>query len=97
MSANTRTYPYKAWVVTPAGKPVELEMTGPSYASYSLYAHWDDSTTGKGYDSTKLSPTKEAAIEVEWNRLNEQEAKITKQLVKIAKKRAVLAKARAEA
>lgn len=98
MTTNTRTYPYKAWTVMPSGKPVEVELVAnAAYWGNGTDCRWDRTETGKDYDSTKLSPTKEAAIEIEWNRLNEQETNIAKQLEKIAKKRTVLTRARTEA
>lgn len=87
-----RTYPYKAWVLQPSGKPKEVELVGRMY-DYS-YPDWDESNTGKGYHVGDLHPTREAAISAGLAALDVQQAKLTKQQERIDKKRATLLAAR---
>lgn len=84
---TTRTYPYKAWTLTPAFKPVEVELVGLDWND------WDKSGRGKGYDSTKLHATKDAAIAAGYASLDEQRKKLEKMQATIDKRHAALRKA----
>jgi hypothetical protein len=90
---TTRTYPYKAWTLTPSFKPVEVELVGLAWNDWGSYAHWDKSGSGKSYDSTKLHATKDAAIAAGFASLDEQRKKLEKMQATIDKRHAALHKA----
>jgi len=88
-----RSYPYKAWTLLPSFKPVEIEIVGLAWNDWGSYAHWDKSASGKGYDSTKLHATKDAAIAAGHVALDDQRAKLEKMAEKLERRRAALHKA----
>lgn len=91
----SRTYPYKAWMIQPSGKPKEIEFTrGPVFGADE---DWDCSSTGKWYRVRDLHPTKDAAITAGLAAVDEQQAKLTKQQTTLDKKRATLIAAREKA
>lgn len=93
---STRTYPYKAWTVLPSGKPVEVELVASAKYWGGSTTVWDRSEKFKKYDSTKLYATKTLALITALEKLDATEEKLRRQLDRIAKKREILEKARAE-
>lgn len=88
---TNRTYPYKAWVLQPSFKPVEVELVG-RYASYSI-DYGDQTASGKSYPLKELFPTKAEAIAEGHRRLDKQAEDLDKKLINITKRRAALNKA----
>ena len=86
---SSRTYPYEAWALSPSFAPKLVLLAGP----YWSIGDWDVSESGKLYSMLELFPTKEAALVQGWQRIADQEAKLAKLQVGIAKKKAALAKA----
>lgn len=96
---SERTYPYKAWVLTPSFTPVEVELVGP-YSTYyaALYGHLDVTVKNKAYSTEHdLYPTKAAAIAAGRKRIDKQRADIAKRIEQINKRAAALDKAEREA
>ncbi len=85
----SRTYPYKAWVIQPSGKPKEVELT-KAYVSWGGNWKGDITDSGKHYHVDHLHPTKDAAIASGLAALDVQQAKLTKQQTTLDKKRATL-------
>lgn len=89
-----RTYPYKAWVLQPSGKPKEIELVEEDF-SWSDHSDWDITSAGKSYNTTsEVHATKDAAITAGLAALDVQQAKLTKQQANLDKKRATLIAAR---
>lgn len=88
-----RTYPYKAWVIQPSGKPKEVELVEEGF-SWSDHSDWDITNSGQSYHVDNLYPTREAAITAGLAALDAQQAKLTKQQANLDKKRATLLEAR---
>ncbi|KAF1698321.1 hypothetical protein CSC62_05275 [Pseudoxanthomonas jiangsuensis] len=88
----SRTYPYKAWVIQPSGKPKEVTLV-ETYDSW-LDVSWDISDSGKSYHIDNLHPTKDAAIAAGLDALDAQQANLTKRQTTLEKKRATLIAAR---
>lgn len=89
---SARTYPYKAWVLMPSFKPVEVELV----RNYGVY--YDETANGKIYHiEHSLHPTKAAAIAAGRKKIDEQQADIAKRLERINKRIAALDKAEREA
>jgi len=89
---SARTYPYKAWALTPSFKPVEIELV----SNYGM--HHDETAKGKIYNAYhELYPTKAAAIAAGRKKIDEQQAETAKRLERINKRIAALDKAELEA
>lgn len=88
-----RTYPYKAWVILPAGGLREIELV--KNAGIWSDGDWDEIESGKLYHIQDLYPTRGAAIAKGLAKLVEQEAAVRKRLAAIDKKRAALQRAAA--
>lgn len=86
----SRTYPFKAWILMPSYKPVQVEFVGPWWNE-----DWHRAEGGKSVHVSDNWHTKAEAIAVGRQRIAEQEAKLQKSLEKLAKKRAALDKAEA--
>jgi hypothetical protein len=89
---EARTYPYKAWVLMPSFKPVEVEFK-EAYSSYGAVRDYDISAKERAYHISEIFPSKEAAIAAGWVRIHAQEEALTKKAANLLKKREVLAKA----
>jgi hypothetical protein len=89
---NERTYPYNAWVLTPSFKPKEVELVKP-YRAFGGQDYGDLTETGKMYGVTEMFPTKRAAVQEGWRRVDKQKADLDKKLIGIAKKRKALQEA----
>jgi hypothetical protein len=87
-----RTYPYAAWVLKPSFRPAQVTLVR-EYDSCQYANTWDVAESGKLYALSELFPTKESAIVAGWERVHDQEAKLTKQLESLQKKREQLTKA----
>lgn len=87
-----RTYPYKARVLQPPGKPKEVEIVGRMW-KYSA-SDFDCDRKRRPYDTKRMHPTKSAAITAGLAALDVQQAKLTKQQANLDKKRATLLAAR---
>jgi hypothetical protein len=81
-----RSYPYKAWALTPSFKPKQIEIVN-SYASYFHKDAWDVAASGKNYALTELFETEALAIAEGWRRVEAQQAKLDKMAESLAKKR----------
>jgi hypothetical protein len=91
-----RTYPYKAWTLTPSFKPVQVEFV-------SLWKTWDNpdygdltATKRKVYRRDEIYETAELAIEAGYMALLAQQVKLEKMLAAVRKKREALVKAEGE-
>jgi hypothetical protein len=94
---SERTYPYKAWALTPAFKPVEVELTR-AYSTWGQFQHWDVSDKGKAFSTElHLYPTKEEAIAAGRKKIDEQRADIAKRIERINKRASALDQAEREA
>jgi len=91
---TTRTYPYKAWILMPSFKPVEVEFVR-CYESFSNIDYGDLTAKGKCVQRLDIYPTKEAALEGGHARLEKHRAQIAKLQLGHDKKLAVLKKAAA--
>jgi len=87
-----RTYPYKAWVLQPSFKPVEVELTQKSYP-WSSTDYGDETAKGKSYRTSELHPSKDAAIAAGWIAVERIQADLDKRNETLRKKRAALNKA----
>lgn len=86
-----RTYPYKAWVLQPSFKPIEVTLVE---AYHWLNGHRADvSDAGKHFLLKDIHPTKEAAIAYGWTQVERIQADIDKRTENLRKKRAALNKA----
>lgn len=85
-----RTYPYKAWVLQPLFKPIEIELVSRAWIKPW---GWDMSTTHKAYDTKKMYPTKQSAINAGWDRVTWAQADLDKRATNLEKKRIALRKA----
>lgn len=90
-----REVPFKAWVLMPSFKPVEVELVKQSQ-QWSNWDIWYATDKGKTYKGDSLFASKEDAIAFGRDRLAEQEADLAKRSETIAKKRAALDKAEAQ-
>lgn len=89
----SRTYPYTAWTLTPSFKPKQVTLV-KAYDSYSNRGEWDVAEGGKLYSAKNdLFASKEDAIAAGWERIHEQEAKLSKMQAGIYKRRTALAAA----
>ena len=84
---TNRTYPFKAWVLQPSFKPVEIEIVG----HYS--GNWHQSSTGKTYLEAHLHATKVAAINFGWQEVARIQSDLDKRTENLRKKKAALTKA----
>ncbi|WP_312141258.1 hypothetical protein [Stutzerimonas nitrititolerans] len=92
-----RTYPYKAWVLMPSFKIVEVELV-ECYGSWGRYMEWDKASSGKSYNVERdLYPTKAAAIAVGRERVAAQQADLAKRQERLNKRIAALDKAERDA
>lgn len=89
---QTRSYPYKGWVLLPSYKPVEVEFTH-SYQSFGGEHTWDVAKSGRVYAISSIYPDKIEAIQHGWTALANAEAALQKRMEKIEKQRAALTKA----
>lgn len=91
---SERTYPYKAWVLMPSFKPVEVELIASYSGFWSKSQSFEKTATGKVYEiGTELFPNKAAAIAAGRKKIDEQQADIAKRLERINKRIAALDKA----
>lgn len=89
---SARTYPYKAWVLMPSFKPVEVELV----SNYGVY--YDETANGKIYHiEHSLHPTKAAAIAAGRKKIDEQRDDIAKRIERINNRAAALDKAERKA
>lgn len=86
-----RTYPYKAWTLTPAFKLVEVELVRKG--GFSWQVDYDQTEDRRTHRIDRLHTTREAAIKGGFAMLDEQVAKLEKMALVIEKKRAALRKA----
>ena len=91
---SERTYPRAVWVLMPSFKPKEVEVVRKYGSNYHDYG--DLTAAGKLYAPFDMFPTKRAAIEAGWLRVDKQKADLDKRLCAIKKKRDQLQKATAE-
>lgn len=91
---TTRTYPYKAWILMPSFKPVEVSFV-KAYSSFSGYDYGDITSAGKTCAVNDIHATKEAAMEVGHARLEALRGKIERMQLGHDKKLAALKKAAA--
>lgn len=91
----SRTFPYKAWVLTPSFKPKEVELVR-AYKSFSNEDYGDLTATTKLYARADIFGSKREAIEEGWRRVDKQKADLDKKLVNIMKKRRALQAATGE-
>lgn len=89
-----RTYPRKAWVLTPSFKPKEVELVSQMKAFSRDYG--DKTESGKCYEHSEMFETKQAAVMDGWRRYDEQAAKLDKMRISLEKKRQALRNALAE-
>ncbi|MDH1236550.1 hypothetical protein [Stutzerimonas stutzeri] len=88
-----RSYPYKAWILQPSFKPVEVELVG-HYSDWGSHQDWDRNQKGKAFNVKRdLYPNKAAAIAAGRKKIEEQQADIAKRLERINKRIAALDKA----
>lgn len=90
--SEAKEFPFKAWVLMPSFKPVEVEIVS-SYKAWSNTGPYYENAKGKVYRNSELFSSKEEAIGVGRSRLEEQDADLAKRAASIAKKRAELDKA----
>ena len=84
---SKKTYPFKAWVLTPSFAPKEVELIMESgYYDYHVTAK------RKHYHESELFESKEKAIEHGWRRLDEQWSVLQKRADTITKKKVTLTK-----
>lgn len=89
----SRQYPYTAWKVQPAGKPVEVNVIGEA-----LYGQgWMKLESGGTIHAGDLFPSKELAIEAGLADCKVQQAAIDKRQSNLDKKRSTLERARTTA
>ena len=90
----SRTYPFKAWVLMPSFKPVEVEIVS-EYRSWNKEVY-HQTAKQKTYTGSDLFGSKDEAICAGRKRLADQEADLAKRAENIAKKRAALDKAESQ-
>lgn len=90
-----RTYPYKAWKLSPSFKPIEVELV-KSAGKSDYFKHYDLIASGRAYHLKELFATKHLAIDDGWSRIAAMQAKVNDSLASISKKRAALQKALGE-
>jgi hypothetical protein len=88
---SERTYPYTAWTLKPSFKPYEVTIV-EAYR-WSGGGSWEITASEKAVPLSDLFPTKQAAIDAGWDRIHAQEAKVSKMLDSLNKKRVALVKA----
>lgn len=86
-----RTYPFNAFVLTPAMLVKEITLVEP-YGLIGAYAKYSRSESGKVYHENDLHPTIAKAIEAGLAQLAAQQEKLIKQQWNINKKAANLRK-----
>jgi hypothetical protein len=82
---TARTYPYKAWVLQPTFKPIEVELQ--RHYSQGL---WDQTASGKLYHVRDLFPTQQEAIEHGWKEIERMQEALDKKAEGLRKKRSAL-------
>ncbi len=87
-----RTYPYKAWILMPSFKPVEVEFVR-EYVAYSRPDYGDITHTGKVVRLEDIYPTKDVAIATGLGKLNVQQINLDERQTTIFKRRNALTKA----
>jgi len=92
---DKRTYPYKAWVLTPSFKPKEVELVQP-YRAFGGQDYGDLTETGKMYGTAEMFESKRAAVLEGWRRHDEQAAKLDKMRITLEKRRQALRNATAQ-
>lgn len=90
---SNRSYPYKAWALTPSFKPVEVELVNCYGHGWQSIDYGDLTATGKFYAIEKLHASKALAIAAGWAAVEAQQAKLDKMSITLGKKRAALNKA----
>ena len=93
MSA-VKVYPYKAWILQPSFKPVEVTFTNP-YVSYSYPDYGDLTDSGKIVVRQDIYESKESAISAGREKIVKQQSDLDKKQENIHKKHAALNKAAA--
>lgn len=88
---SERTYPRKAWVLTPSFKPVEVELVKQYGSTYHDYG--DLTEASKLYAPSEMHESKALAIAAGWALVEKQQAKLDKMAITLGKKRAALNKA----
>lgn len=81
-------YPFDAWVLLPSFKPVKRTFT----RGFASGAYTEE---GKWYVTAAIHSSRSDALTDGHNLLNQQQARIDKQLAVMAKRRAALVKAEA--
>lgn len=84
---SEKTYPFKAWALTPSFAPKEVELVIAGY-----YAGYHTTAARKHYHESELFDSKREAIESGWRRLDEQQAVLQKRADAIIKKQTTLTK-----
>jgi predicted nucleotide-binding protein (sugar kinase/HSP70/actin superfamily) len=88
---SARSYPYKAWILQPSFKPIEVTFVEP-YRWLNEHRA-DVSDAGKYVLLKAIHPTLEAAIAHGWSEVERIQADIDKRNENLRKKRAALNKA----
>ena len=86
-----KTYPYRAWVLQPSFKPVQIEIVA-EYSSWGGHT-WEQSATKKLYNSKELHESEEAAIAYGWKEVERIQTNLDQRHENLRKKRAALNKA----
>lgn len=89
-----RKYPYKAWVLQPSFKPVEVTLVKSAYTH--SYTDWDETDKGKSIHIQLLHPSKAAAIAAGRQQLIAQADDLAKRKERLDKRCAALDKAEKE-
>lgn len=87
-----KTYPYKAWILQPSFKPVEVVFE-KKYECFGGYEYGDLTIAGKLVHRGDIFESKDSAIAEGFLRLEKQQSDLDQRQAKIEKKRATLNKA----